>query len=683
MIERGSAEDALAAFLGAETEAELHGAVVRAVHDLVPGSIVIASAASANGDEFRVTASAGLERLLGPAKTLLGVDPLAIAYPASAMTSEDLALYASGRLERIPAGLHTVALRRLPKAACAAAERTLGITGIWAIGFTWHGVRFGGLSLALRSGTTVPHQEQIETLARLATVAIKRVRAEAQLREKQAELDAFFTQSLDLLCIADVHGYFRRLNREWERTLGFRLGDLEGKRFLDFVHPDDVAATLAAVDRLANGLAETKFVNRYRTADGAFRWLEWRAFPRGELIYAAARDLTERIEAEQALRESEQRYRLIADNTADVIWLMDPATGRFTYVSPSVERLRGYTPAEVLGQPVEAALTPDSYRYVVQGLPPRIAAVESGEDAVGLFVDEIAQPRRNGSVVPTEVTTTFLTDDAGKVVQILGVSRDVTERRRAEAEIKALNESLETRVRERTSQLEKAVAELEAFSYSVSHDLRSPLRAINGYATILGQDHGDAIGDEGRRLCDSIVAGTRRMGQLIDDLIAFARLGRTSLEAQPVDMRALVDEVLAETRGDGHVRLLVGELAPAQGDPVLLRQVWVNLIDNAVKFSAERATPRIEVSCHREADALVYAVSDNGAGFDMRYAGKLFQVFERLHPGAYTGSGIGLAIVRRIVEAHGGRVWAEGAPGGGATFFFALPGPSSPPLARS
>ena len=231
-----------------------------------------------------------------------------------------------------------------------------------------------------------------------------------------------------------------------------------------------------------------------------------------------------------------------------MIWLLDVTTGRFKYVSPSVERLRGFSPEEVMAQPVDAALTPESARHVADSLPSLIAAIEAGDDSLRVTVDQVDQPRADGTIVPTEVTSRMLTDESGSVVEVLGVSRDITERRRAEAEITALNESLEARVSERTAQLEEAIAELEAFSYSVSHDLRAPLRAINGYATILAEDHGDSIGDDGRDLCDSIVASTRRMGQLIDDLIAFARLGRTTLSVETVDMRALVDEVLAEVR---------------------------------------------------------------------------------------------------------------------------------------
>jgi PAS domain S-box-containing protein len=354
-------------------------------------------------------------------------------------------------------------------------------------------------------------------------------------------------------------------------------------------------------------------------------------------------------------------------------------------VSPSIERLRGYTVQETMEQTMADAVTPESLQAIVSQLPERLEAFAGGDRSALIRTDDVDQPRKDGSIVHTEATTTLLTDAHGNVDRVLGVSRDITERRQAEAEIHALNDGLEARVRERTAQLESAVAELEAFSYSVSHDLRAPLRAINGYATILAEDHPEDIGADGLRCCDNIIGSTRRMGQLIDDLLSFSRLGRSRLDREPIDMSALVFSAYGDITTEGQrgaVDFTVGPLTSAFGDPTLLRQVWANLLSNAIKFTAAVRAPVISVGCQSHDGETIYSVADNGPGFDMRHAGKLFQVFERLHGGEFEGSGIGLAIVRRAGAAHGGRVWAEGEPGNGATFSFSLP-TSRPPTGHS
>ena len=681
MGDAGPAGDVFVSLIAAQTEQDVYDAVVAAVHGLLPDGKVICSALEPSGDRFRVVSLAGTDGYLARAVALLGVDPTTTSYEMADMSPGDLASYRSGRLERVPGGIHALALGKIPKPAAVALERLLGIGDIYAIGFAWGDLHYGGISIGLPKGVPLRYAETIEGLVHQATVVIRRLRAERELQERTAELDVFFSESLDLLAVADTSGYFRRLNPQWEETLGLTTEELMSGRFLDLVHPDDLEATEAAVGRLAEGKPEMRFVNRYRTRSGDYRWIEWRAFPRGELIYAAARDLTDRIEAEQALRKSEARYRLMADNTADVIWLLDVETMRFTYVSPSVERLRGYTVQEVLTQSLDEVLTPNSLAAVTSRLPRMIAAYQSGDESARIDVDEVDQPCKDGTVVATEVTTTFLTDAAGNVDRVLGVSRDITERRKAEAEIRTLNEGLEERVRERTAQLEEAIAELEAFSYSVSHDLRAPLRAINGYATILTEDHADGIGEDGRRCCRSIIGNTRRMGQLIDDLLSFSRLGRSRLAREPIDMAAMAQSAFGEITTEGQrgtVEFAVGKLASVVGDPTLLRQVWANLLSNALKFTAGVPRPSIVVDCRSADGEAVYSVADNGPGFDEQHGGKLFQVFERLHGSEYEGSGIGLAIVRRAVEAHGGRVWAESAPDAGATFFFSLPAAGLP-----
>jgi signal transduction histidine kinase len=262
------------------------------------------------------------------------------------------------------------------------------------------------------------------------------------------------------------------------------------------------------------------------------------------------------------------------------------------------------------------------------------------------------------------------------IAMYLGI-RVLGQRRRA-VEDAAAKAELERRVVERTDELQRSNQELEGFSYSVSHDLRTPLRAIDGFAAILEEDHHDALGPAGRQRLATIRKNTRRMGQLIDDLLAFARLGRAPMAAGKVDMAALVQDVIHELRAHGigaeNTEIEVKPLPPARGDTALLRQVWMNLLGNALKFSAAAGRPRIEVEGAVAGEECLYYVRDNGAGFDMKYYGKLFGVFQRLHGAEeYAGTGVGLAFVKRIIVRHGGDISAESAVGDGATFRFTLP----------
>lgn len=382
-------------------------------------------------------------------------------------------------------------------------------------------------------------------------------------------------------------------------------------------------------------------------------------------------DHTERLRMQEALARNEELYRSMVENVEDYAIYMLDAEGRIESWNIGAERTEGYKAGEIIGQHFSIFFIDED---VVKGLPARELERARRE---GKSRTEGWAVRKGGSRFWSDWTLTAIRNRAGEIRGFCKMAHDVTARKQAQDEIQRLKNELEERIRRRTAQLEASNKELEAFSYSVSHDLRAPLRHISAYAGILREEGEGALPPGTRVYLDKISNSAERMARLIDDLLNFSRVGRAALQLKPVNLRQLVEEARLELRdeaGNRHIEWTIGHLPVTQGDPVLLRQVWINLISNAMKYTRHRQQSRIEIGCSETENEIVCFVRDNGAGFDRHFAQKLFGIFQRLHSETeYPGTGIGLAIVRRVIHRHGGRVWAEGTLGEGATFYFALP----------
>lgn len=376
----------------------------------------------------------------------------------------------------------------------------------------------------------------------------------------------------------------------------------------------------------------------------------------------------QRRQAEEALLSSEERYRSLVELSPDALFVL--IDERMIFINSAAVKLLGAAkPDQLVGRPVKDIVHPDHWKAVRQGLR---SIVQDGKPIP--FVEHKLQ-HLNRTPIEVELAAAPLIFAGKPAAQV--IAHDITERKQAEEEIRRLNADLEQRVQERTAELEATNKELEAFSYSVSHDLRAPLRHIEGFVEILTATGAKNLDEASRKYLDTIAGSARQMDRLIDDLLAFSRTGRTELKRIRIDLAVLVQAAIQDLQPEIRQRKIewvLCELPAVQADPALLRQVMFNLVSNALKYSRTRKVARIEIGCTSNRTENIIFVRDNGVGFDMRYVHKLFGVFQRLHRAAdFEGTGVGLANVRRIVHRHGGRTWAEGKLNKGATFYFSLP----------
>ncbi|MGE0594038.1 MAG: PAS domain S-box protein [Vicinamibacterales bacterium] len=440
--------------------------------------------------------------------------------------------------------------------------------------------------------------------------------------------------------------------------------------------PDDASRVSAAILESARTLEPWRAQFRVTRPDRATVWVEGHSVPvreddGGTLWYGFVHDVTAQRQAEETAREWQRAF----EQSAVGIALADAQTECFRSVNEAFARRLGYTRDEMAGMPIA--------RIYSSELQEAQSAFVSRSDGAGHGVFETEHLRRDGTRIPVLVDLTTVRDEQARPHSRVAIVQDLTARREAEADaarsadaLRTLNAALEERVQTRTAQLQAANEELEAFSYSVSHDLRAPLRGIDGWSLALLEDYGATLPGQARTFLDRVRAETARMGLLIDDLLDLSRVTRRPLHVSRVDLTALASGVAARLREAHPDRRLVFRIAPrldVEADPRLLELLVTNLLDNAVKFTATREEAHIDVGVLVDARETAWYVADNGVGFDPAHADTLFGAFARLHRASeFPGTGIGLATVRRIAARHGGRVWASAQPDRGATFWFTL-----------
>jgi PAS domain S-box-containing protein len=514
-------------------------------------------------------------------------------------------------------------------------------------------------------------------ISALTAAAIEHFRLfeNAKLAEAtNARLAAIVESSNDAIIGKTLDGLVTSWNKGAERIFGYSPEEMIGKPGSVLIPTDRPNEESEIIDRLKQGKRIEHYETGRRRKDGKEIDVSLTISPirdnEGRIIGASkiARDITERKRAQQAMLESETRFRVMANTAPVLIWTSGPDAS-CTFVNKSWLSFRGRTLDQELGDGWAEGIHPEDRQRCLE-------IQRSAFDARKEFKMEYRLRRADGEYLWVLDNGLPRYEPDGTFAGYIRSCMDIEEDKRVADEIRQLNVELEQRVFERTAQLEASNKELESFSYSVSHDLRAPLRSIDGFSLSLLEDCADKLDARGKDYLRRVRDATQRMGRLIDDLLSLARVTRSEMRREPVELSVLARSIAADlkkTQPDRQVTFVIADEVVANGDVDLLRVALENLLGNAWKFTSKRPGTKIEFGFTKQNGKLIYFVRDDGAGFDMAYAGKLFEPFQRLHSAKeFEGTGIGLATVKRVIRRHGGRVWAESAVGQGATFYFTL-----------
>ncbi len=500
----------------------------------------------------------------------------------------------------------------------------------------------------------------------------------SELKLKESEERYRVVSENPLLCIAwgTAEGRLTNANKAFCDLMEGSIEQLVNRNPAEFTHPDDMNTVITFFEKLKRGEIDSyRIEKRYVTLKKNTKWVELNITSskneRGELqqIIAVVKDISSKKQIEESLLKSEANTRYILDNSDAACLLLDTEF-RILKANRIANEWALFELGIALNEGEEILIhLPERYELLAGSVMKKVL-----EGTTHSY--EAKYIKRDNSISWYHVRITPITETREGTIGLCVVASDITQRKNSEEEIKSLNSLLEKKVAERTTELEEANKELEAFTYSVSHDLLSPLRNIDSFIDVMIEDYRNKLNEEGQHTLGVIKRNSTLMARLIEDLLNFARFGKVPLRKQLVNMNGVVADVIDELRfmtNQLSAKIKVQDMHPAYCDPQLVKQVWVNLVSNAVKYSRKKEKPEIEIGSLEEDGQIIYYIKDNGVGFDMQYADKLFGVFQRLHKsGEFEGTGVGLAIVHRIISKHGGRIWASSTVGEGTIFKFVL-----------
>lgn len=510
----------------------------------------------------------------------------------------------------------------------------------------------------------------------------ERKKAEIALRNSEANLLAMFNATDESIFLLGTDETLLGLNDVAAKRMGYSRQAIIGYKIQELLPPAVILSRQPYIDRAMSTGRHVVFEDERNG-----RWMVNHLHPilgtggavTGLAVYS--RDITYRKDTENALRESEEHYRFLADNATDVIWVQDLGTWAFRYISPSVEQMLGYPAGEVILNGLDKIITAGSLQYLNSLIPARIERFHQGIREV--YTDEVEHLHKNGCIVWAEVITRLFVNAITGRVEAAGVSRDITSRRQAENEIRDLNSSLEQRVSERTRELETInrdlafhLKEIEQFTFIASHDLQEPLLTLINCASLIQEEYAGKLDEDGNMSIDYITRAATRMRSLVKGLLDYALLGKEGVMSM-VDCNKIVTEVLRDMAyliAVHHAVVTIQELPTLYGFAAEVRLLFQNLIANAIKFQQKDSKPEITISAESREKDYVFKVADNGIGIREKDRENIFILFRRMHNrNEYGGTGIGLAHCKKIIELHGGRIWVESAPGTGSVFLFTIP----------